>query len=86
MLIIELFNASAVWNEDEGIWESRNEHVRNLLNATLPEDIGHVHIAFLEGGRQGYVLAAAQVRLGPYITILKETEVEMPPEVEGQED
>jgi len=86
MLMIELYNASAVWDDDDAEWVARDKQVAFLLNETIPEDIRHVHIPFLPGGKQSYALAAAQKQFGAKIKILKETELETPPETPGAED
>jgi len=83
MLMIEMFNESAVWHDEERKWESRNEHIVNLLNATIPRDINRVDVPFLIGGRQGYALEAARARLGSDIKVLKETEPDVPPDIPG---
>jgi len=86
MLMIEIFKETAVWHDEEGQWESRDEHIAHLLNATIPEDISNVCAPFLEGGRQGLALKGAQARLGKDIKVLKETEVPTPAETPGELD
>lgn len=84
MLIVELFNSSAVWNNDEEQWVSRDKVVASLLNDTLPEELGLVDTPYLIGGEQGLVLAAARARYGNDLKVLKETAVDAPDEVEGE--
>jgi len=87
MLMIELFEETALWHDEENKWECRDKHVANLLNATIPQDINEIHIPFLEGGCQGHALAAARKMIGGnLIKIIKETESVPPQEVKGQED
>ena len=81
--MIEIFEDSAIWHDEETQWESRNEHIAHLLNATIPEEITDTDAPFREGGRQGIALAGARKQLGKDIKVVKETEPPAPREEPG---
>jgi len=86
MLAIELNEVLALFNPEERKWESINQDVEKQLNATIPEDIGHVHTAFLIGGCQGCALKGALNTFGGAVKVAHWTMPPAPEEVEGQED
>lgn len=82
MIIIRVTDQEAYWDEDALRWQSSNQVFEDVLNSTIPEEIGSPGNVFLVGGVQGLALAAARKKFPGKIEVVKKTPPPQPPEEE----
>ena len=82
MITIQVLGIAAVWNDDEGRWDSANVEIAELLNGSIPDAINDYEAPLRTGGRQGIALRGARKLFKSDLKVTKRTPPPAPPDEE----